>query len=934
MNKLSQDELMILDRVTAKPELQPHFFSKIKQFKWFDALKNNGLLDPSKNPKPVNTEDSYWNIPSWPVTEYLVRSAELLSLDENIEYANAYIALIRDVTHYAKANDYGNHRTWWQFAKICRSLPTQIITAEDIELFDYWLDDRFDHYMVARDLGQWVEELLERPAPHTNQLVMLLMDKLFVVAEIESKFDANKKTPVLRIDNYWASELVGTIAAKAAIVLGQQTVELFEAKLIQALEINGNDKWSVIWRRAIEEHDQNSGSEDVDDILLQAYRDALLAWYQVEKDGAAEAYLVNAINSEYQVIQRTAIYVASEIFELKTVSNIIIPEFFNDKYRHEMWLLLNNNFAQFSDAMKKETLAIIAAMSYCDDDGKIEERPTAYKKSVWYSAIEEHDDAANAEYNKCIAITEQEPEHPAFASYTTVSAGTTESPVSLVDLKIMLKEPEKMVIYLNEYDHVGHFGDAGLEGLVKSFGQLVEDESQHILKYSQNLLLLKPYYQYEIFNAFEKLWNDKKSLNWEKVWPGLLQYSQSLLSDDAFWDSPVESPYGAFIGNFNWVTSTVSRLVEAGCKKDEHAFDTKNIATAKAVLELILAKQPGEEFKLDDDAVTVAINSSRGRCLEAYINLALYECRNLKDAEKDHLVAWQRYEPVFSNELLKPDENEYEFAALATMYLSNFSYLSKSWVSDNLELMFGEVNSQRWLCALQGYNYASSFSEDIYDSFKKKHFFEALLDNVNLNDEAKGRYIERICLMHLWEKQQFGADDDPLSLLLKRGNNKELSKVIWWLWSIHDDNFEKSKELAFKLWPMLINRVIVDDKDGQLLASKLCLWVVFIEDLNEDTVAWLSAIAPYAGKDYNADTLLEGLAKLSADSPFEAASIWQLMLTKYSPVYADGAIQALFENLIKTGVDGQRVAKEVADIYLKFGASGIVNIYRQATEEK
>jgi len=932
MSKLSKDELMILDRVMVKPELQPHFFGKIKNLKWFDALKDKGLLEPSQNPKPVNTEDKYWNIPSWPVTEYLVRSAELLSLDENIVYAHAYIVLIRDVTHYAKENNYGNHRTWWQFAKICRSLPIELITREDIELFDYWLDDRLDRYMVARELGQWVENLLE--TEHTNQLVIQLIDKLFVVAEIESKFDANKKTPVLRIDKYWASELVGKVAAKAAIVLGQQAVDLFEAKLIQALEINGNDKWSVIWRHAIEEHDQNSGGEDVDDILLQAYRDALLAWYRDDKDGTAEAYLVNAINSEYQVIQRTAIYVASEVFELNIASKIIIPLFFNDKYRHEMWLLLNNNFAQFSDVLKNGTLDIIADMSYRGDDGKIEEKLTAYKRAVWYSAIEEHDDVANAEYNKCIAITEQEPEHPAFASYITVSAGTSESPVSLVDLKIMLKEPEKMVNYLNEYDHIGHFGEAGLEGLVESFGKLVEDESQNILKHSQSLLLLKPHYQHEIFSVFEKAWNDKKSLNWVQVWPELLQFSELLLSDDAFWNSPIESPYGTFIGNFNWVTSTVSQLVQAGCKKDEHAFGTENITSAKTVLELILERQPGGEFKLDDDAVTVAINSSRGRCLEAYINLALYECRNLKGGGDAHLVAWQRYEPVFSNELSKPTDNEYEFAALATMYLSNFSFLSKEWVSDNLELMFGEVNSQRWLCALQGYNYADGFSENIYDSFKQKHFFEALLDNVNLNDEAKGRYIERICLMHLWEKQPFGAEDDPLSLLLKRGNNKELSKVIWWLWSIHDDNFQKSKELAFKLWPILINRVEVGDKDGQLLASKLCLWVVFIEDLNEETVEWLSAIAPYAGKDYNADTFLQGLAKLSIKSPFEAANIWQLMLTKYSPTYADEAIRILFENLIKAGVEGQRIAKKIADLYLKNGASGIVNIYRQATEEK
>ncbi|ENM5888870.1 hypothetical protein E5115_001281 [Vibrio mimicus] len=935
MNRLTPDEEMVLERVIAKPELQPHFFSKVKQLKWFDALKEKGLLEPSLNPHPVNTEGDYWNIPSWPVTEYLVRSSEMLLLEENVEYAKAYMVLIREVTAYAKENKYSNHRTWWQFSKILRLLPAALVTPDDIGLVDFWLDDRFDRYMVARELGKWLEQLLDAPDEHTSQLAMLLLDKLFVVDEVDSKYDANKKSPTLRIDNYWARELVKKVASKAAITLGLQVVELFENKLRQALDINGNDKWSVIWRRAIEEHVQNNGRDDGIDILLQSYRDALLAQYRVERENVSEAYLANALDSKYQVIQRTAIYVASETYnhlDSVTSSKIIVPVFFNDNYRHELWTLLNKNFAQFDEKQKQATLKIIENIVFLDDDGKIEVRPTAYRKSVWYSAIKEHDASANDEYSKCVAITGKEPEHPEFSSYSSVRVGVRvrESPVSLVDLNVMLQEPEKMVTFLNEYDHVGHFGEVGIEGLVKVFGELVEVESEHILNHSKHLLQLKPHYQHEIFSAFDKSWSDKKTLNWTLIWPELLEFAQELLRKDEFWNSPTISPHGAFIGNSNWVVSKLGQLIEAGCKKDEHAFGVENIGLAKAVLELILQRQSGEEFVLDSDAVSVAINSSRGRCLEAYVNLALYECRNLNGSDDAHIAAWQAYEPVFSNELTKPGNNEYEFSVLATMYLSNFLYLSKDWLSANLELIFGEVNSQRWLCAIQGYNYANGFNDDVYSLFKQKLFFENLLDSPHLNDETKGHYIERVCLYHLWEKEQLGAEGDPLSLLLKRGNYAELSKVVWWFWSVHDEAQPKSKEVVFNLWPALIKRVTIEDKEGQLLAAKLCLWIAYIETLDTDTISWLSVIAPYAGKDYNADTFLEGLARLSTASPLEVANIWKLMLTKYSPVYADDSIRVLFENLIKSGADGQRTAKEIADLYLKHGASGIVNIYRQS----
>lgn len=937
MNKLTPDEEMVLERVIAKPELQPHFFSKVKQLKWFEALKEKGLLDPSLNPHPINTEGDYWNIPSWPVTEYLVRTSEMLHLEENVEYARAYMILIREVTGYAKDNNYSNHRTWWQFSRILRLLPAALVTPDDIGLIDFWLDDRFDRYLVARELGEWLEQLLDDPDQHTSQLAMLLLEKLFVVDEVDSKYDANKKSPTLRIDNYRARELVEKIASKAATALGLQVVELFENKLSQALDINGNDKWSVIWRHAIEEHDQNSKRDDVVNILLQSYRDALLAWYRVERKNISEAYLANALDSKYQVIQRTAIYVASEAYEfldISTSSKIIVPAFFSDKYRHELWLLLNKNFAQFDEKLKQETLKIIENISFIDENGNTEVRPIAYRKSIWYSAIKEHDTSANDEYSKCVAITEKEPEHPEFASYSSVSVGVSESPVSLVDLKIMLQEPEKMVTFLNEYDHVGHFGEAGIEGLVKVFGELVEVESAHILNHSKHLLKLKHHYQYEIFSTFDKSWSDKKTLNWAHIWPELLKFAQELLRNDEFWDSPTVSPYGAFIGNSNWVVSKVGQLIEAGCKKNEHAFGVENIGLAKAALDLILQRQPGEEFELDSDAVSVAINSPRGRCLEAYVNLALYECRNKDGSDDAHIAAWQTYEPMFNNALTKIGENQYEFFTLVTMYLPNFFYLSKDWLSANLELIFGEVNSQRWLCAIQGYSYVSGFHADVYSLFIQKHFFENLLDSPHLNDETKGRYIERICLAHLWDKEQLGAEGDPLSLLLERGDYTELSKVVWWFWSVYDEAHPKSKVIVFNLWPALINRVLIGDKEGQLLASKLCLWIAYIEILDADTISWLSLIAPHAGKDYNADTFLEGLARLSSASPLEVANIWQLMLTKYCPAYTDDSIRVLFKNLVKAGTDGQRTAKEIADLYLKHGASHIVNIYRQSAAEQ
>ncbi|QJT16798.1 hypothetical protein E5E96_05555 [Aeromonas sp. 1805] len=931
MNELTQDEIMVLERVLVKPELQSHFFSKIKNLKWFEALKNKGLLDPSCNPPPINTEGDYWSIPTWPVTEYLVRSSEALILNENIEYAKAYINLIRDITLYSEKNNLSNYRTWWQFAKILKFVPVDILTPDDICLVRYWLNDRFDRHLVGMELAVWLETLLDAPNPHTNTLAMLLLDEIFHINSIDSKYDTKNKSPVFRIDEYSLSLLSKKLTRKISDVFNYQALIFFEKKLIQALDISGKDKWSNIWRNAIEDHKQDVAKNDTIDILLQCYRDIFISLnHETHK---ANIHLENALNSKYQIIQRVAIFVASELYdvlEYNILLKIIDPTFFNDKYRHELWRFLNKRFAKFDLNIKRITLETIDNLSVKNDDNSIDEQATAYKKSIWYSAIKEHDIFSQGEYNKCIAITKREPEHPDFSFYSTISAGPGESPASLIDLRIMLQKPEKLITFLNEYEHVGHFGEPGIEGLVKVFGELVEAEIEHILDYSGYLLKLKPHYHHELFSAFDNAWRDKKNLKWNYIWPELLKFTQTLLMDNDFWTPPSISSNDAFIGNSNWVVSKLSQLIEAGCKKDDHSFGIDNINQAKLVLEIMLQNIKGEKFSIDDDAVFISINSSRGRCLEAYINLALYECRNFS---QNHEAVWKNYSDVFNDELTKPEMNEYEFSVLVSMYLSNFLYLSEDWLSMNLELIFGEARSQRWLCAIQGFCYTSGFDTNVYDLFKRKNFFEELLNTPHLNDEVKGQFIERICLVHLWGRDDLSSNESPLALINNRGHYNELRKIVWWFWSIHDDAHQKGRDIVFKLFPTLVERAVDNGRDAQLLASDLCLWIAYIDVLDINTISWLSTIAPYVDKAHNTNYFLEGLARLSSSYPLEVSHIWKLTLIESRHFYDDKSIKTLFNNILKLGHDGQLIAKEIADCYLIHGAQNIVSIYTQSQND-
>ena len=207
-----------------------------------------------------------------------------LSAPENEEYAVKFIELIRTITLHAKAENYSNHRTWWQLAKIIRNIPVHLIKVKDIELIDYWLDDPYGSGLVAEEVGEkWLPDLLERPDAHCHKIALCLLDCLYKVNFAEEKTgDYKRKEPLLRYDSYHAEKISKKNVTKlSGWKLGLPAVEIFQSRLVSILNESNNDSWSSIWRKAIEEHDQNGSLDDVDDLIVAAYRDCLSGFVDI-----------------------------------------------------------------------------------------------------------------------------------------------------------------------------------------------------------------------------------------------------------------------------------------------------------------------------------------------------------------------------------------------------------------------------------------------------------------------------------------------------------------------------------------------------------------------------------------------------------------------------------------------------------------------------
>lgn len=918
---LTPKQRSAIERAIQKPELRPILFRKAIGVHWFNAFEEAGFLNPADIPPPVPAKDEgYVNIPVWPITDYLVATSDQLRVPHNEGYAKSFLEFIRAATSYAMEREFGNYRAWWQFSKIVRNFPPHLIDQTDSELFEYWLDDKYERGLVAENLGEyWLVDLLDRNSEHCNTLAMGLLPVLYEVKFVDRRYgDSNRQEAVLRFDSWHARKITQKAAPKAGQVLGRRAVEVFRCAFERILETLNNDRWSSLWRAAIEEHEQNHAADDAEDILVGGMRDALLAFVDVAP-AEAKNYVAELLGSPFETIRRVALYAIDQRYQQlgELACQVLSNRYFTSNFRHEMWFLLHNHYNQFSGSERALVRETIGQLVRVDENGQQHEGATNYERAIWLKAIHEFSNEEDRLYQECISVVGGEPEHPEFSSYTTSGWVDHESPIPKDELLSM--EVDELVRRLESYKDLGKIRESGLEGLTKALCYVVKASPTRFITQLDKFADLDLAYVYQLLEAYGELWTDKALLPWDDIWQPLLAFCEHLIKQGRFWAAENAQERSHFVANRYWVVGSVARLIENGTRSDEHAFSENYLDKAKAILIVLLANEKGEEFKPGSDVISISINSPRGRCLEAFINLSLRACRLADKHGGDHAAVWETLEPTYSAELARADIGEYEFATLVVNYLPNFLYMSKDWVLGNLSKIFDRENYQTWLCAMSGYAYVNTVYEGIYDQLKKQGHFIRALDDENLKERVVEKVVQNIAIGFI---NGFENLDDEASLirqLLERKKQEELSQLIWFMWTLRKEGDTKVRSKVFELWPRLLAAIDTSSRDGKKLASRLCTWSVFIDEVNDANKPLILAVAGYAEDDYNSHDLLEMIARTSKAQPREAYEIWLKLLESTCTDFPEEAVRTALNSLAQSSAEGMRQAKDIVSTYLKGG---------------
>lgn len=512
---LTPKQKSAIERIRSNPALQPILFSKAVGLQWFRPFEEAGFLSPNNIPGPIpQKEEGSVSIPVWPITNYLVATSPELLEPSNEEYAIAFMNFIRAATRFAKERNFGNYRVWWQFSKILCNVPPHVLSHDDLELIDYWLDDIYERGMVAEIIGiQWLHKLLDQNKQHCKDLSLGGIDLLYKAKIGPSKLGfGDEKDAFFRFENYYAKKITQQSATKVGQTLGMAAVILFQNHLEDVLNALGHDRWSSIRRRAIENHAQNVRADDAEDILIEAYRDALLACVIVAPEEASK-HIAAVLEGSFETLQRIAIYTIDKRHqELKSLMDkVLIEKYFDSNFRHELWHLLNANYPFFTIAQKKLVKQRILGLTEIDDSGKPSEAGTAYRRAVWLSSINSYDEDVAELYQQCVDIIGGEPRHPDFSSYVTSGYVSHKSPISQDELLSL--DINKLVDVLNSYRDPGRFGEPGIEGLVKTLRQAIKAQPLQFHKHLHQFLDLDLPYVHALVEAFSELWTEQVQLD-------------------------------------------------------------------------------------------------------------------------------------------------------------------------------------------------------------------------------------------------------------------------------------------------------------------------------------------------------------------------------------------------------------------------------------
>lgn len=888
-----------------------YFFSKAKDPKWFEPLKSNGFFDASTIPQPTKTEKGF-ALSFWPPQNYLERISALIQskaiTDTNV--VESFLEVLRKV-----ASTRGNFLLARSLFLIVMRIPLSQLKKNDIERAFAWLmeggeRDTLTETTVQEGLALMLSGITE--SPHERSLFREFVKHFLAISSTEKYRDRDPK--LVFFSNWGHKQLrdkyfrVEKLAATAPFVLFD-TIEVSEKLLADILSSTDVDKSTPWWRPAVEEHHQNNFHDSAQSIIVGIIGMSAKA---LISRGHSLRQLDNWRQSKFKTFNRLYLFIASQSSNrivIEAAAQKILELDFAYECKHEIYHFLANHFETLSATTQDKILDFIEKItSDFADSEELKTKQTAWQKLRWLEAIA---NSGNARVRRlragALAITDNKvPEHPDFASYMGPTFVGYTSPRD--ERWFSESSFEDIINLLLTFKDTSEFASPSIEGLARVLESWVVSDPMKASALIKEFGKMSQQYVSAILDGYTKGWSEKKYVPVSD----LLESIRKLIADTDF-----EHKVGDADTKINWIVGSICRFIDAGTRSDEHAFPPESNGDCYFILKKCLDSTPADKlYDSSSDAYTRAINEPRGRVIEALIVLTLRRARLAGNDSAAFTHAWNSLRDLIDPILQKQDKNEASLHAHIGAYYRQFLFLSKDWLTKNLDLAAPPSSESKvlWRAFMDGFGYVTAYSPDIYSLLKcKGHLLNYLRvdidsdDRSSRHDRLQTRIIELALVAYVVGDETL--EDGIIATILKDRNSEEWRQMIWSVPSIigeepKPEHLSKAKVLISKLIEIRDSKTLGEDFTEHIRG--LGRFLSLLKDPTDPLVSKIvKAVAVDKESPWELGDLIEYLHQFKDSHSKEVGILFKALLSesKTAPAWPAEKVREISESLLKYDKD-------------------------------
>jgi hypothetical protein len=854
---------------------------------FFEPLIEAGLFAPQKNPEPIRADiEGRFRVPYWRALDYLKACAKVAGANADGTLADRVLKIIRSVSSSRdSASDRVNFYTFQAFAEILGLLPTPSVTSEDLALVEGWLNTKFDHDLVAMAIDEHtLPHFLNSNDPMDWLKAVQLFKYCTAVRWEASRLEGGSQEPVTLVEENWLKDLVDHHAVAIGRKAGPSAASLMVERVREVFGQGGRAEWSEVFRPAVEEDRDRPSGRGAENIVVEALRDILQGWMEVDA-AAVKPFVDGLLRSDNQMLRRIGIHFLNEGWE--TFGDLYLPlvrrELFESGHLHELYRLLQLRFDSFADGVKAatvEALRLIPAPEGEDGPERLERL-----QFRWLSAIAATSYEPVATWlGELTAKYGSPPKHADSLGYIETRWGPGPSLYSAEEL-VALANQRSLISKLMAFKPSDSWDGPTLDALTDQLERAVQLAPATFVRALPDFLSASITYQHAVIAGFLKLWREttveRPFEGGDHAWPKLFDFFDALLQNQTFWDQMDGMPPAREVTPM-WVASVVADLLQAGTRDDNHAYPAALLPRGWAMLHTLLARTQSVT-EPSDDPMFQAINSSRGRVLEAAFNHALRVCRLADKEVGSHISAWANMQTLFDKELTACESGNYEFSTLAGAYSGNIEYLNVEWLERNIKEIFPIDRPANLVCAISGLAYAP-ISRKVCRMLREHGVLDAALRLDIKGRHGREKLLERVAVGYLWGEDTL--DSSRFKFLFEKGSQEDLAQISFFFWTIRGEQLKEEYVLRIlDYWRLGLEWGTTQPTPPIQLLSSLSRLTILLPNANSENGTLLLETAPFVQEHHGAYEFIKELTRLVEQSPSEVCSVLRRFIETHSLTY-------------------------------------------------